>query len=68
MVEEARSRRIQTIEDTLAQKAVRPAKEDDICILIYTHDMEENAHLRGSQAVLQEILGGRIQGPYERSH
>jgi hypothetical protein len=63
VVKEAHSKRIQTIEDTLAQKAVRPAKEDDICILIYTHDLEENAHLRGSQAVLQEILGGRIVTP-----
>jgi hypothetical protein len=63
MVKEARSQRIQSIEDTLAQKAVRPAKEDDICILIYTNDMEENAHLRGSQAILQKILGGRVVSP-----
>jgi hypothetical protein len=63
LVKEVHSKRIQPIEDTLAQKAVRPAKEDDICILIYTNDMEENAHLRGSQAVLQEILGGRIVTP-----
>jgi len=63
MVKEARSQRIQSIEDTLAQKAVRPAKEDDICILIYTNNMEENAHLRGSQAILQTILGGRVVSP-----
>ena len=63
MVKEARSQRIQAIEDTLAQKAVRPAKEDDICILVYTNDLEENAHLRGSQAILQEILGGRVVTP-----
>ena len=63
MVKEAHSKRIQSIEDTLAQKAVRPAKEDDICILVYTHDLEENAHLRGSQALLQNILGGRVVIP-----
>jgi hypothetical protein len=63
VVKEVHSKRIQTIEDTLAKKAVRPAKEDDICILLYTNNLEENAHLRGSQAVLQEILGGRIVTP-----
>lgn len=63
MVAEARSKRIQPIEDTLAKKAVRPAKEDDICLLVYTHDLEENAHLRGSQALLQTILGGRVVTP-----
>ena len=63
MVKEARSQRIQAIEDTLAQKAVRPAKEDDICILVYTNDMEEIAHMRGSQAILQSILGGRVVSP-----
>jgi len=63
VVKEARSQRIQAIEDTLAQKAVRPAKEDDICILVYTNDMEEIAHMRGSQAVLQSILGGRVVAP-----
>jgi hypothetical protein len=63
VVKEVHSKRIPTIEDTLAQKAVRPAKEDDICILIYTNDMEENAHMRGSQAILQTILGGRVVFP-----
>jgi hypothetical protein len=63
MVKEAPSQRIQPIEDTLAQRAVRPAKEDDICILVYTNDLEENAHLRGSQAILQTILGGRAVTP-----
>ena len=63
MVKEAHSKRIQSIEDTLAQKAVRPAKEDDICILIYTNDMDEIASMRGSQAILQEILGGRVVFP-----
>jgi hypothetical protein len=63
VVKEAHSKRIQPIEDTLAKKAVRPAKEDDICILIYSNDLEENAQMRGSQAVLQTILGGRIVTP-----
>jgi len=63
VVKEAHSKRIPTIEDTLAKKAVRPAKEDDICILLYTNNLEENAHLRGSQAILQTILGGRIVSP-----
>jgi hypothetical protein len=63
VVKDAPSKRLVTIEDTLAQKAVRPAKEDDICILIYTNDLEENAHIRGSQAILQGILGGRIVTP-----
>jgi hypothetical protein len=63
VVKDAPSKRLVAIEDTLAQKAVRPAKEDDICILVYTNNLEENAHMRGSQAVLQNILGGRIVVP-----
>jgi hypothetical protein len=63
MVNEALKRRSEQPEDTLAQKAVRPAREDDICILLYSNDLEENAHLRGSQAILQTILGGRIVSP-----
>lgn len=56
-------RRLETPEDTLAQKSVRPAREDDICILLYTNNLEENALLRGSQAILQTILGGRVVTP-----
>jgi hypothetical protein len=63
VVKESHSKRIPPIEDTLAQKAVRPAKEDDICILIYSNNLDENAHLRGSQAILQTILGGRVVTP-----
>ncbi len=63
MVKDAPSKRLVVIEDTLAQKAVRPAKEDDICILLYTSNLEEIAHMRGSQAILQGILGGRIVTP-----
>jgi hypothetical protein len=50
-------------EDTLAKKAIRPARQDDICILLYSNDLEENAFLRGSQAILQGILGGRVVTP-----
>ena len=57
------SKRVEQPEDTLAQKAVRPAREDDICILLYSNDLEENALLRGSQAILQSILGGRVVTP-----
>jgi hypothetical protein len=63
VVEEAHSKRNPLAEDTLAKQAVRPAKEDDICIIIYTHDLEENASLRDSQAILQKILGGRVVTP-----
>ena len=63
MVKEARSKRIEPHEDTLSLMAVRPAKEDDICILVYTNDSKENELLRSSQEILQTILGGRIVSP-----
>lgn len=63
MVKDAPSKRLAPIEDTLAQKAVRPAKVDDICILVYSSNLEEIAHMRGSQAVLQSLVGGRIVSP-----
>lgn len=63
MVNDFPRRRLETPEDTLTQKAVRPAREDDICILLYSNDLEENALLRGSQAILQTILGGRVVTP-----
>jgi hypothetical protein len=50
-------------DDTLAQMSVRPARQDDICILLYSNVLEENALLRGTQAILQTILGGRVVSP-----
>ena len=60
---DARHAAIESPEDTLAQKSVRPAREDDICILLYSNDLDENALLRGRQAILQTILGGRVVTP-----
>jgi hypothetical protein len=63
MVDTQPRKRLEQPEDTLARKAVRPAREDDICILLYSNDIAENELLVDSQAILQSILGGRIVTP-----
>lgn len=63
MVKASQGKRNQPAEDTLANKSIRPAREDDICILVYSNDIDENTHLLERQQVLQTILGGRVVTP-----